>query len=61
MFDLPRLAAVPAVWLFRVGVDSKDGELLAVTQKFELLGLLGAAVGCGEIDFNLRKRLVGTK
>lgn len=59
--DLPRFAAMPAVGLPGVGVDAEGGELLPIAQKFELLGLLGAAIGRHQSDEDLRERRIGTE
>src|SRR3974390_374243 len=37
--DLPRLAAVPAIRLLGVGMDTGDDDLLPLAEKFDLLWL----------------------
>src|SRR6516164_3319955 len=56
--DLPRLAAVPAIKLFGLGMGAEACELLPVAQKLDLFGL---SVGRHDVGEDLRERLYRTK
>jgi hypothetical protein len=56
--NLPRLATMPTIWLFGIGVNAVDDDLLSIAQK---LDLLGGAARRDEVDDDLCKGLLGAE